>query len=48
MKIKDILFMAAVATTLTGCGSKESKVETTDFVDDVKVALADSGRIDLS
>ena len=33
MKIKDILFMAAVATTtLTGCGSKESKVETTDFV----------------
>ena len=37
MKIKDILFMAAVATTtLTGCGSKESKVETTDFVDDVR------------
>ena len=36
MKIKDILLMAV------------SKVETTDFVDDVKVALADSGRIDLS
>ena len=33
--------MAAVATaTLTGCGSRENKVETTDFVDDVKVALA--------
>ena len=33
--------MAAIATaTLTGCGSKESKVETTKFVDDVKVALA--------
>ena len=41
MKIKDILLMAAVATaTLTGCGSRENKVETTDFVDDVKVALA--------
>ena len=41
--------MAAVATaTLTGCGSRENKVETTDFVDDVKVALADSGRIDLN
>ena len=41
--------MAAVATAaLTGCGSKESKVETTEFVDDVKVALADSGRIDLN
>ena len=40
----------AVATTaiLTGCNNKESKVETTEFVDDVKVALADSGRIDLS
>lgn len=41
--------MAAVATAaLTGCGSKESKVETTEFVDDVKVALADSGRIECS
>ena len=41
--------MAAVATAaLTGCGSKENKVETTEFVDDVKVALADSGRIDLN
>ena len=40
--------MAAVATAaLTGCGSKENKVETTEFVDDVKVSLADSGRIDL-
>ena len=38
--------MAAVATAaLTGCGSKENKVETTEFVDDVKVSLADSGRI---
>ncbi len=28
MKIKDIMLMAAVATsTLTGCGSKESKLE---------------------
>ena len=41
--------MAAVATAaLTGCGSKENKVETTEFVDDVKVSLADSGRIDLN
>ena len=32
--------MAAVATaTLTSCGSKESKVETTDFVEDVKKAF---------
>ena len=49
MKIKDILLMAVATTAiLTGCNNKESKVETTDFVDDVKVALADSGRIDLS
>ena len=49
MKIINIMLMAAVATaTLTGCGSRENKVETTDFVDDVKVALADSGRIDLN
>ena len=49
MKIKDILLMAVATTAiLTGCGSKENKVETTEFVDDVKVALADSGSIDLS
>ena len=49
MKIKDILLMAVATTAiLTGCNNKESKVETTEFVDDVKVALADSGRIDLS
>ena len=48
MKIKDILLMAAVTTAvLTGCNRKESKVEATDFVDDVQMALADSGRIDL-
>ena len=30
MKIKNIMLMAAVATAaLTGCGSKENKVETT-------------------
>lgn len=42
--------MTAVATaTLTGCCSKSNEAETAaDFVDDVKVALADSGRIDLS
>jgi regulation of enolase protein 1 (concanavalin A-like superfamily) len=49
MKIKNIVLMAAVATVaLTGCNNKEEKVQTTDFVDDVKVALADSGRIDLA
>ena len=42
--------MTAVATaTLTGCCSKSNEAETAaEFVDDVKVALADSGRIDLS
>ena len=49
MKIKKIMLMAALATAaLTGCGSKGNKVETTEFVDGVKVALADSGRIDLN
>ena len=37
MKIKDILLMAVATTAiLTGCNNKESKVETTEFVDDVK------------
>jgi len=49
VKKKNIMLIAAVATAvLTGCGSKEIKVEVTDFVDDVKVALADNGHIDLN
>ncbi len=41
--------MAAVATAvLAGCDSNVKETQTTDFVDDVKLALADSGRIDLS
>ena len=49
MKLKDILLMATITTvTLTGCNNKESKVESTDFVDDVRTALTNSGRIDLS
>ena len=49
MNIKNYLLMAAIATAvLTGCKTSGEKPQTTDFVDDVKVALADSGRIDLS
>ena len=42
------MLMTAVATaTLTGCCSKSNEAETAaEYVDDVKVALADSGRID--
>ena len=48
MKIINIMLMTAVATaTLTGCCSKSNEAETAaEYVDDVKVALADSGRID--
>lgn len=49
MKIKDImLLVTVVSAVLTGCNSKAEKSQATDFVDDVKMALADSGRIDLS
>ena len=48
MKTKAIILMATVAAaTLTGCGNDSNKTVSTDFVDDVKVALADSGRIDM-
>ena len=44
MKIKDILLMAVATTAiLTGCNNKESKVETTEFVDDVKVGIQSKG-----
>ena len=47
--MKNIMLMAAVATTsLMGCSNKGEEPQKTDFVDDVKVALADSGRIDLT
>ena len=32
---------------LTACGQQEKQETTMDFVDNVKVALADSGRINL-
>ena len=49
MNIKNYLLMAAIATAvLAGCKTSGEKPQTTDFVDDVKVALSDSGRIDLS
>ena len=41
--------MAAVATTvLSGCINRSGETQTKDFVDNVKDALADGGRIDLS
>ena len=49
MKTKNILLMTAVATTvLSGCDSKSGETQTMDFVDNVKEALADSGRIALN
>ena len=49
MKTKNILLMTAVATTvLSGCDCKSGETQTTDFVDNVKEALADGGRIDLN
>jgi len=50
MKIKNIVLMAiVVAAMLTGCkNGKGGESQAADFVDDVKVALADSGRINLS
>lgn len=49
MNIKKFILMATITTAvLTGCNNKAETPQTTDFVDDVKVALADSGRIDLS
>ena len=48
INIKNLVIMAATAAVLMGCNKKEDKVETTDFVDDVKVALADSGHVDLN
>ena len=37
-----------VSAVLTGCNNKGNEAEKTDFIDDVKVALSDSGRIDLN
>ncbi len=47
MRIKHMMLMALAAAALTGCSSNGEQPQATDFVDDVKVALADSGRIDL-
>ena len=47
MRIKHMMLMAVAAAALTGCSSNGEQPQATDFVDDVKVALADSGRIDL-
>jgi hypothetical protein len=50
MNIKNIVLMAiVVAAMLTGCkNGKGGESPVADFVDDVKLALADSGHIDLS
>ena len=49
MKIKTIMLMAAVASTaLSSCSLKDNEPQTAEFVDDVKVALANEGRIDLN
>ena len=42
-----MLIAAVVTAALTGCDTKGSKVEATEFLDDVKVALVGSGNIDL-
>ncbi len=49
MKKRHYMLMAIVATAaLVGCNSKDQKRPSADFVDDVQVALADSGRIPLN
>ena len=49
MKVKNIMLISAiVATTLMGCNNNGERSQTKVFVDDVKVSLADGGRIDLS
>ena len=47
-KIISILLMATMAAGLTDCNNKSEEPQTEDFVDVVKVALADSGRVDLN
>ena len=47
MKVKNIMLISAiVATTLMGCNNNGERFQTKVFVDDVKVSLADGGRID--
>ena len=49
MNIKKIVLMAAIATiVLAGCNSKGEEPQTNNSADDVKTALADSGRINLN
>ena len=49
MKKRHYMLMAIVAmAALMGCNSKDQKRPSADFVDDVQVALADSGRIPLN
>ena len=46
--MKNFLYLTALALGLAACEQQNKNVTDMDFVDDVKVALADSGRIDLN
>ena len=49
MNYRSFAILAVVAiTTLTSCNNKKEEPQAVDFVDDVKVALAENGRIQLN
>ena len=45
---KQLFSLLSIGFLLTACGQQNKQETTMDFVDNVKVALSDSGHIDLS